>query len=145
MLDGKNTHDAGWSSPVAREAHNLEVAGSNPAPAISRRQGHPWPLPADFFARPPAARSRRHGPYGPCRLIFCAAACRGSVVKPAQTPKNPLKPEWLQRVLSFHAAQCDRARTPAESQFASHAAAPFGPSVVVTGIAVAAPFTTSSK
>ena len=24
---------AGWSSPVAREAHNLEVAGSNPAPA----------------------------------------------------------------------------------------------------------------
>ncbi len=25
--------DAGWSSPVAREAHNLEVAGSNPVPA----------------------------------------------------------------------------------------------------------------
>ena len=27
------THIAGWSSPVAREAHNLEVAGSNPVPA----------------------------------------------------------------------------------------------------------------
>ena len=26
-------HDAGWSSPVAREAHNLEVTGSNPVPA----------------------------------------------------------------------------------------------------------------
>ena len=26
---------AGWSSPVAREAHNLEVAGSNPVPATS--------------------------------------------------------------------------------------------------------------
>jgi predicted RNase H-like HicB family nuclease len=26
-------HNAGWSSPVAREAHNLEVAGSNPVPA----------------------------------------------------------------------------------------------------------------
>jgi hypothetical protein len=25
---------AGWSSPEAREAHNLKVAGSNPAPAI---------------------------------------------------------------------------------------------------------------
>ncbi len=25
--------DAGWSSQVAREAHNLEVVGSNPAPA----------------------------------------------------------------------------------------------------------------
>ncbi len=24
---------AGWSSQVAREAHNLEVAGSNPVPA----------------------------------------------------------------------------------------------------------------
>jgi hypothetical protein len=27
------TAGAGWSSPVAREAHNLEVAGSNPVPA----------------------------------------------------------------------------------------------------------------
>ncbi len=26
-------YDAGWSSQVARKAHNLEVAGSNPAPA----------------------------------------------------------------------------------------------------------------
>jgi hypothetical protein len=26
--------DAGWSSLVARRAHNPEVAGSNPAPAI---------------------------------------------------------------------------------------------------------------
>ena len=26
-------HNAGWSSPVARQAHNLKAAGSNPAPA----------------------------------------------------------------------------------------------------------------
>src|SRR5262249_55639570 len=33
-------HDAGWSSPVARQAHNLKVAGSNPAPApISTMHG----------------------------------------------------------------------------------------------------------
>jgi hypothetical protein len=25
--------DAGWSSPVARQAHNLKVIGSNPIPA----------------------------------------------------------------------------------------------------------------
>lgn len=31
--NGCKEHDAGWSSPVAREAHNLEVAGSNPVPA----------------------------------------------------------------------------------------------------------------
>jgi hypothetical protein len=28
-----NSTPAGWSSPVARQAHNLKVAGSNPAPA----------------------------------------------------------------------------------------------------------------
>jgi hypothetical protein len=28
--------DAGWSSLVARRAHNPKVAGSNPAPAIAR-------------------------------------------------------------------------------------------------------------
>ena len=27
--------DAGWSSPVARWAHNPKVAGSNPAPATN--------------------------------------------------------------------------------------------------------------
>jgi hypothetical protein len=27
------TSDAGWSSPVARQAHNLKVTGSNPVPA----------------------------------------------------------------------------------------------------------------
>ena len=29
-------HNAGWSSPEARLAHNQEVAGSNPVPAIAR-------------------------------------------------------------------------------------------------------------
>ena len=28
---------AGWSSPVARQAHNLKVAGSNPAPATNAK------------------------------------------------------------------------------------------------------------
>ena len=28
--------NAGWSSPVARQAHNLKVAGSNPAPATNK-------------------------------------------------------------------------------------------------------------
>ena len=29
---------AGWSSPVARQAHNLKVVGSNPAPATSNEK-----------------------------------------------------------------------------------------------------------
>ena len=33
---------AGWSSSVARWAHNPEVAGSNPAPATSKSAGQRW-------------------------------------------------------------------------------------------------------
>ncbi len=29
--------NAGWSSPVARQAHNLKAAGSNPAPATKQK------------------------------------------------------------------------------------------------------------
>ena len=33
MSSPPTTLPAGWSSPVARQAHNLKAAGSNPAPA----------------------------------------------------------------------------------------------------------------
>jgi hypothetical protein len=33
LLRGKQRFIAGWSSPVARQAHNLKVIGSNPIPA----------------------------------------------------------------------------------------------------------------
>ncbi len=33
--------NAGGSSPVARQAHNLKVAGSNPAPATNLNPAHP--------------------------------------------------------------------------------------------------------
>ena len=32
----KSRFGAGWSSPVARQAHNLKVTGSNPVPATNR-------------------------------------------------------------------------------------------------------------
>ena len=46
---------AGWSSPVARQAHNLKVAGSNPAPAtkwssITNSYIRRNPLGCAFFA-----------------------------------------------------------------------------------------------
>ena len=44
---------AGWSSPVARQAHNLKVAGSNPAPATNISSGslvdRPLPQEAGLF------------------------------------------------------------------------------------------------
>src|SRR3546814_7172831 len=33
--------DAGWSSPVARQAHNLKVTGSNPVPATTQYSQRP--------------------------------------------------------------------------------------------------------
>ena len=36
---------AGWSSPVARQAHNLKVAGSNPAPATNFLKSSTEPHP----------------------------------------------------------------------------------------------------
>ena len=40
-----NALGAGWSSPVARQAHNLKAAGSNPAPATNQNL---WHLPVRF-------------------------------------------------------------------------------------------------
>jgi hypothetical protein len=42
--------DAGWSSPVARQAHNLKVVGSNPTPATKQKACHVNAL-AGFFIR----------------------------------------------------------------------------------------------
>ena len=36
MRGAANDNIAGWSSPVARQAHNLKVVGSNPTPATNR-------------------------------------------------------------------------------------------------------------
>src|SRR5262244_4135166 len=44
---------AGWSSPVARQAHNLKVVGSNPTPATTER---------DLASRIVAGVSRRARP-----------------------------------------------------------------------------------
>ncbi|CAD5376344.1 hypothetical protein OF001_U140005 [Pseudomonas sp. OF001] len=53
------TSDAGWSSLVARRAHNPKVVGSNPAPATKSRKGHspewPFSLLREKHSRPPSA------------------------------------------------------------------------------------------
>ena len=42
-------HSAGWSSLVARRAHNPKVVGSNPAPATNKNTGQPTKV-VDLFA-----------------------------------------------------------------------------------------------
>ena len=51
--------DAGWSSPVARQAHNLKVTGSNPVPAtiVSTRLRSSSDL-SRFFVRTMSPRGR---------------------------------------------------------------------------------------
>ncbi len=54
---------AGWSSPVARQAHNLKVAGSNPAPATTFTE-----LPeqdANASGRAPAAQGQHRRQIAP--------------------------------------------------------------------------------
>ncbi len=45
------SENAGWSSLVARQAHNLKAAGSNPAPATNFSAGSN-PAPATNFFQP---------------------------------------------------------------------------------------------
>ena len=59
---------AGWSSPVARQAHNLKAAGSNPAPATK-------PTPADGVS-PAHSSNRTHAtPRTSVRGAFAFAPC----------------------------------------------------------------------
>ena len=57
---------AGWSSPVARQAHNLKVAGSNPAPATKKSpvdQGLNLALPGFFMCANPFRLIATHSLY----------------------------------------------------------------------------------
>ena len=53
--------DAGWSSPVARQAHNLKVVGSNPTPATITKPASQG-IGGLFCVRFPACRKRRRDP-----------------------------------------------------------------------------------
>jgi hypothetical protein len=54
ILPSQKFDNAGWSSPVARQAHNLKVVGSNPTPATKSSKS-PQVQTAGFFAMWPAA------------------------------------------------------------------------------------------
>ncbi len=77
---------AGWSSPVARQAHNLKVVGSNPTPATNfylvRSIGW-YEFPSgDLFGKPSPATSRQ--PLG----LISSGRCRfAPSVVPQQLPR----------------------------------------------------------
>ena len=49
---------AGWSSPVARQAHNLKVPGSNPGPATTNRRLPGTSVPGSSRLQPPSHTAR---------------------------------------------------------------------------------------
>lgn len=69
---------AGWSSPVARQAHNLKVTGSNPVPASINSYNPPYSSAAGFGL--PAIRSttsaRRASASTPAELLNSRRALR---------------------------------------------------------------------
>ena len=67
-----NTHTtAGWSSPVARQAHNLKVTGSNPVPA-TKNKAHQLDELVGFFMRGTVTCSGANG-WGEVVLIGCSS------------------------------------------------------------------------
>ena len=73
------SHQARRGAVAARQAHNLEVSGSNPLAATPKRQ-RPLP-PRGSLCFPPATRSRRRA--GPVRLLRVGRA--GAGLRPAGT------------------------------------------------------------
>ena len=74
---------AGWSSPVARQAHNLKVAGSNPAPATKKKHRQSssdlavFSYPVLGFAVSDLCPDRRSAPRCGPVCHSSAAVCRG--------------------------------------------------------------------
>src|SRR4051812_49366762 len=58
-------NNAGWSSPVARQAHNLKVVGSNPTPATKLTN--------------PNTQSKQNTPFLPGRGVLLAPQPSGAV------------------------------------------------------------------
>ena len=76
---------AGWSSPVARQAHNLKVTGSNPVPATKYENGPPCAGRFHICLWRPADFGLVRGPQG-------GAADAAGQKKVKSCPRNQIKP-----------------------------------------------------
>ena len=127
----KSEHVAGWSSPVAREAHNLEVTGSNPVPAISRPPGHPWPR----------------------RAVFCAASYRAAVLRNGASSEEPAVTRVAaagsvvscEGALSRADACCVAKCVASAAHYASHGGGPPGGVFALVAAVDSPPLTTCAK
>jgi hypothetical protein len=70
--------DAGWSSPVARQAHNLKVTGSNPVPATSSLTSLDLSQMLIAFVPPVAPRATHHNRHVTGSILTCSRKCCSS-------------------------------------------------------------------
>jgi hypothetical protein len=125
--EGKATVNAGWSSPVARQAHNLKVIGSNPIPATKfgpyRSRSENGPLEAGHFCFGGAVREchgLRRIPCGCLRWLSVAPTAPNSDVAAIAISTTAIEctvPVVAGRRASFrrhcrgnHAAPCSTSR-----------------------------------
>ena len=97
---------AGWSSSVARWAHNPEVAGSNPAPATNV-PGHPHRMSRDFSV--PRSSGGDDDPLLRHPAGLTMSRNRGSQVVRNASPQCPWQ-DSLSRALWRHAGRRDHRR-----------------------------------
>jgi hypothetical protein len=99
---------AGWSSPVARQAHNLKVRGSNPLPATKIKARDANAL-AGFFCpiRPMISHLANaikikafSRPVIPCWRVYVTRLAHGNGVCSPSVPRSP------------RVAECDAALPP---------------------------------
>ena len=81
--------DAGWSSPVARQAHNLKVVGSNPTPATIEKPA--FLMGSRAFSRLAPVSRPRSGMSWDSLLTdgfgaACGYSCSKAMLKWAQRP-----------------------------------------------------------
>ena len=99
--------DAGWSSPVARQAHNLKVTGSNPVPATSHYFTKPsWETRGRlFFVCFPWFALRRGCPARPvqCRWMPLRRFAFGGILRNMSLRPENLPPSTFPRSAAGHA------------------------------------------
>ncbi|MHC2794074.1 hypothetical protein ACVINZ_003086 [Mesorhizobium jarvisii] len=104
--------DAGWSSPVARQAHNLKVTGSNPVPATKYKRARPR-AGSFIFSR----GARRVNPHQPSATRPCRR--RRSETQSLSPKPNHKRPAWLKPAGRFAFGAQRRQRLPPAQRPAS--------------------------
>ena len=133
---------AGWSSPVARQAHNLKVAGSNPAPATKLP-----PISTTYPTAPASPPGRSHLCPHPVRSAaaakpFLALGCSIAGDDPKESPHHQSRRRARHQGRRRPGDAHDRAISPADTfcQVAKSKAWPDSPRALARRLQRAATF-----